>query len=182
MKLRNKSIRQTLGIAICLTLVVTNAGAAPEQNNPDSPAIDQKQPAVSHVYFADKDNSYLSAENRVFTRADSPVDAGRQIIEALIKGPQKSLVRTVPSGTSLRAFYLTPNGNAYVDLNEAVTTGHPGGCKTEILTVYSIVNSLILNIPEIESVKILVDGRETRTLAGHVDIRFPFKADMLLIR
>ena len=182
MKLRNKSIWQTLAMVLFLTLMVTNAGADPEQNNQVSPTIDQIKPSVSHVYFADRDNSYLSAEKRVFTRADSPVDAGRQIIEALIKGPQKGLVRTTPSGTLLRALYLTPDGTAYVDLNEAVTTRHPGGCKTEILTVYSIVNSLILNIPEIESVKILVDGRETRTLAGHLDIRFPFKADMLLIR
>ena len=169
---------------VCLVLMVTEAATGTEQNSPDSTTIDQMQmkPLVGHVYFADRDNSYLSAENRTFTGADSPVNAGRQILEALIKGPKKGLMRTIPPGTELRAFYLTPDGTAYVDLSEEATTGHPGGCKMEILTVYSIVNTLILNIPDIGSVKILIDGKETKTLAGHVDIRFPFKADMLLIR
>ncbi len=174
----------TMAVALCLALIIPNAAAGAEQDNPERAAIDrmQIQPSVGHVYFADKDNSYLSAENRTFKSGDSPADTGRQIVAALIKGPQKGLVRTVPSATTLRAFFLTPDGTAYVDLSEEVTSGHPGGCKTEILTVYSIVNSLILNLPEIESVKILVGGREALTLAGHVDIRFPLKADMLLIR
>jgi hypothetical protein len=59
---------------------------------------------------------------------------------------------------------------------------HPGGIKLELITIYSIVNSLILNIPAIDAVKILIGGREALTLAGHVDLRFPFKANMLLIR
>jgi len=41
---------------------------------------------------------------------------------------------------------------------------------------------LILNIPEIDAVKILIDGRDAMTLAGHIDLRFPFKANMLLVR
>jgi hypothetical protein len=44
------------------------------------------------------------------------------------------------------------------------------------------VNSLILNIPEIETVRILVEGKEEATLAGHVDLRFPFQANMLFVR
>ena len=59
---------------------------------------------------------------------------------------------------------------------------HPGGIGTEIMTIYSIVNSLVLNIPEIDAVKILIDGKESITLAGHIDLKFPLKADMLLIR
>jgi len=39
-----------------------------------------------------------------------------------------------------------------------------------------------LNIPEIHAVKILIGGRESMTLAGHIDLRFPLKANMLLIR
>jgi hypothetical protein len=39
-----------------------------------------------------------------------------------------------------------------------------------------------LNIPEIDRVKILIGGGDTMTLAGHIDLRFPFKANMLMIR
>ena len=52
----------------------------------------------------------------------------------------------------------------------------------ERLSIYSIVNSLILNVSEIQMVKILINGKDALTLAGHIDLRFPLKADMLLIR
>ena len=77
---------------------------------------------------------------------------------------------------------MTPDGTAYVDITAAVKDAHPGGIHSEQMTIFSIVNSLVLNVPEIDTVKILIDGREAMTLAGHVDLRHPFKANMLLIR
>jgi hypothetical protein len=137
---------------------------------------------VVHIYFADRNGRYLQAEERIFSGAEREIDRGRAIVEALIKGPRPGLMRTIPAGTQLRAFYLAPGNRAYVDLSERITERYPGGCKSEILTLYSIVNSLILNLPEVSTVKILVGGRDVSTLAGHIDIRYPFTADMSLIR
>ena len=138
--------------------------------------------ATVHLYFADKKNTFLMAEERTLFHPDDPVKFGSIIIDALIKGPQKELMRTIPANTKLRAFFITQNGTAYVDLTENVTAEHPGGSKSEIITIYSIANSLILNIDEINTVKILINGREADTLAGHIDLSFPFKANMLLVR
>ena len=69
-----------------------------------------------------------------------------------------------------------------MDLAAGIGDLHPGGIKSELLTIYSIANSLILNVPEVEAVKILVNGNETATLAGHIDLQVPLKANMLLIR
>jgi spore germination protein GerM len=91
-------------------------------------------------------------------------------------------MRTLPEGTTLNAFYVTRDGIAYVDLSDKISQAQPGGVKSELFIIYSIVNSLILNIPEIDRVKILIGGRDTMTLAGHIDLRFPFKANMLMIR
>ncbi len=137
---------------------------------------------VVHIYFADRNGRYLQAEERIFAGSEGEIDRGRAIIEALIKGPKPGLMRTIPAGTQLRAFYLAPGNRAYVDLSESITEQYPGGCRSEILTLYSIVNSLILNMPEVSTVKILVGGRDVPTLAGHIDIRYPFTADMSLIR
>ncbi|MBL7178636.1 MAG: GerMN domain-containing protein [Desulfobacterales bacterium] len=136
--------------------------------------------AVVHLYFSDKENSYLTAEEQNLVHSNNPAEFGQTIIEALIQGPREGLMRTIPAGTILRALYVTSDGIAYVDLT--LKDAHPGGIQTELMTIYSIVNSLILNISGINAVKILIDGRESMTLAGHVDLRFPFKANMLLIR
>ena len=137
---------------------------------------------AANLYFSDKENYYLIAETRTLPRSQEPEDFGKVIVQALERGPEEGLTRTIPAGTRVRALYLAQGGTAVVDLSESISENHPGGCKTEILTIYSLVNSLVLNIPEIESVKILIGGREAMTLAGHVDLRFPFKANMLLIR
>ena len=76
---------------------------------------------------------------------------------------------------------MPPGGVAYVDL-EPAAQGYPGGARSELLAVFSIVNSLVLNVPQIERVRLLVRGAEQDTLAGHVALPEPLAADMLLVR
>jgi len=138
--------------------------------------------SIVHLYFSDKDNSFLKAETRDLFHSDNSEEFGKYIVEALIEGPRTALMRTIPAGTTLKAFYITRDGTAYADLSETIRDAHPGGVKSELFTIYSIVNSLTLNIPEIDAVKILISGKEAMTLDGHIDGRFPFKANMLIIR
>ena len=135
-----------------------------------------------HLYFSDRENAFLKSEERVLAHSDNPAALGRNIIRELVRGPQKRLTRTIPKETVLRALFITQAGTAYVDLTAAVGKTHPGGVESELITIYSIVNSLILNVPDIKTVKILVEGHDAVTLAGHIDLQFPFKANMLLIR
>ncbi len=192
MRLKTTMICQVSCLAslmgICAFLPVTawsEDTMTPPPSTVADPHIENQHPQeqiLVHIYFADKFANYLQAEERILASVSNTVEMGRLIIEALIKGPKSDLTRTIPIGTQLNAFYLGQGGRAYVDLSENVTNNGPGGCRSEILTVYSIVNSLVLNVPEIESVMILVNGRETPTLAGHIDNRFSFNSDMLLIR
>ena len=136
----------------------------------------------AHLYFADREKPFLIAEERDLLHADDAVSFAKMIIAALSEGPRQELMRTLPPKTVLRALFIDQNKTAYVDFNDTLRENHPGGSQSEILTIYAIVNSLVLNIPEIETVKILFDGRESMTLCGHLDLRFPMKADMLLVR
>ena len=151
---------------------------------PDTFSATAKHPekTMMHLYFSNKENSFLIAEKKLLERSGDPAQMGKLIIESLIKGPKEKLMRTISSDAALRALFVTNDKTAYVDLTQAAREKHPGGCKSELITIYSIVNSLVLNIPEIDTVKILIDGRESMTLAGHIDLRFPLKADMLLVR
>jgi spore germination protein GerM len=151
-----------------------------ESPQPAESASIQATPA--HLYFSDKKNQFLMAEERVLKSSKNPEFFARSIVESLIKGPQHGLVRTIPAEAAVRAVYLTPQGVCYLDLTSAVAENHPGGIRSELLSIYSIVNSLVLNVAEIEAVKILINGDDSMTLAGHIDLQIPIKANMLLIR
>ena len=174
-----------IGGAVCPAFQVANAQTA--QLNRENSALRsagraQSVKSAAHLYFADRDYYYLMSEQRVVSHSGDSVDYARAIVEALLKGPQNSLIRTIAANAKLRAIYIVPDGVCYVDLSSDVGKDHPGGCNSELLTIYSVVNSLILNVSEIKRVKLLIDGKEAQTLAGHIDLAFPLEANMLLIR
>ena len=154
-------------------------GIAEDQNLNNIPDASVNFPV--YLYFADNTSRYLLCEERPGIGSDDPVVFCRQMIDALIQGPFSSLARTIPATTELRAIYINER-IAYVDLTRDVAVSHPGGILSELMTIYSIVNTLVLNVNEVDQVKILIAGQETETLSGHIDIRFPLNADMLLIR
>ena len=138
---------------------------------------------VVHLYFADAANPFLVGEERVLVHPGEPASFGRQLVTELINGPAAGgKLATISRGTHLRAFFLLDDGTAVVDFSSDLRDNHPGGCRNEQLTLFSVVNSLVLNEPAIDRVKILIAGAEHETLAGHVPIEFPLTADMLLTR
>jgi spore germination protein GerM len=144
--------------------------------------LDSAHTTPVNLYFSDKENEFLIAEEHTLNHPDNPAFLARSIVESLIKGPQRGLMRTIPEQTAIRAVYITQEGICYVDLTSDIAEHQPGGIKSELLAVYSIANSLVLNVPEVEAVKILINGNEAATLAGHIDLQAPVKANMLLIR
>jgi len=183
--LRNVSFVIIAGIIICvafLNMPEVSSGMDQVEQNTRITETKHSNKSVVHLYFSDKDNSFLKAEARDLLHSDNSAEFGKNIVEALIEGPRTGLMRTIPANTALKAFYITRDGTAYVDMSEAIRDANPGGVKSELFTIYSMVNSLTLNIPEIDAVKILIGGKEAMTLDGHIDVRFPFKANMLLIR
>ncbi len=157
-------------------LVVHVAGRLPDC------LAEKGESQVVHLYFGDADRPFLVAEARVMVAPDDPAAFGRQLLAALIGGPAGGNLATIPAGTRLRAFFLSAEGTAVVDFSTEFRENHPGTCRQEQLTLFSVVNSLILNVPEIDRVKILIDGAEAQTLTGHLPLEFPLTADMLLTR
>jgi hypothetical protein len=65
----------------------------------------------------------------------------------------------------------SPGGElAVIDLRGAFVDQHPSGVEVESLTLQSILGTLHANIPIIEQVRFLVDGKSRETLAGHADL------------
>ena len=137
---------------------------------------------VVHLYFADAKKPFLVGESRLMINSGDPISFGRQIVTALINGSNGGALATIPAGTQLRAFFILGDGTAVVDFSNHIRNNHSGSCRQEKLTLFSVVNSLALNVTEIDQVKILIDGTEARTLTGHLALEFPLTADLLLTR
>jgi hypothetical protein len=82
----------------------------------------------------------------------------------------KSSPHPLPKGSDIRSVYLVDPGLAVIDVNAAFADGHRSGVLSEELTVASLIQTLSANIPGILKVKILVEGKERETLAGHADL------------
>ena len=151
----NRSITNRTLTALVLTGVVTlfslwTANLPAQQKattNPDTAiGTNRKQnKSVVHLYFMDKNNQFLIAEERALSQTGGPIRFGQAIVEALIEGPGQKLAPTIPQNTRLRALFISEEGTCYVDLSVDIQENHPGGVATELLTVYSIVNSLTSN-------------------------------------
>jgi len=82
----------------------------------------------------------------------------------------KSSPHPLPPGSDVRSVYLVDPGLAVIDINAAFADGHRSGVLSEELTVASLIETLSANVPGILKVKILVEGNQRETLAGHADL------------
>lgn len=127
---------------------------------PDTPVV---------LYFGTEDAQGVGAELRWLPRVAATPE-GR--VEALIEGPRSPhLLPSIPPGTKLRS--IRQVGNVItVDFSGQIAANHPGGSAGELVTVYSVVNTLT-EIDGVERVQWLVDGRVVESLAGHMDLSRP---------
>ena len=77
--------------------------------------------------------------------------------------------------------FVSERNEVFVDLDPSIRTSHPGGALQELMTVYTIVNSVLANLPDLQEVQILIGGQEADTLAGHVDLRRPLRKNEAVI-
>ena len=127
----------------------------------------------ARLFYVSDDGTRLTSIEREVPYAEQTESQARRILEAQFAPVTDPLVSAIPAGTSVRAVFLTPQGTAFVDLSPEIAAQHPGGSLNELLTVYTIVQSLTTNLPAVTSVQLLVDGKEVDTLAGHLDMKHP---------
>ncbi len=130
------------------------------------------------LYFADQSGDYLKAEKR---QIEMVPGLAKATVEQLIQGPtQKNLTRTIPQGTKVREIDIK-NGLCRIDLSKEFKENHWGGSSGEILTVYSLVDTLT-QFETVKEVEILVEGQRIDTLAGHMDLTAPVMKNSQIIK
>ena len=134
------------------------------------------------LYFSDSEGEYLVGEKREILKKREAREEAEETITELIKGPKGKLIPTLPLRTKLLSLQLDERGLAKVNFNRALSKDHPGGSSAEVMTVYSIVNSLTLNFPQIRRVQILIEGEVGASIAGHLSLDQPVSPNLDLVR
>jgi Sporulation and spore germination. len=123
------------------------------------------------LYVADDAAGILRSQS-----AQIPLPGGRQqraeeLLRALLRiYQQPGAAHPLPPASEIRSIYLVDPGAAVIDLNAAFADQHRSGILSEQLTVNSLLETLAANVPGIQRVNILVEGKERDTLAGHADL------------
>ncbi len=123
------------------------------------------------LYVAHDDPGVLFAQPAAIPLPAERQQRAHELLRALLsRYLEKSSPHPLAPDADIRAVYLIDPGIAVIDLNSSFAAGHRSGIMIEELSVVSLIHTLSENIDGITRVKILVDGKQAETLAGHVDL------------
>jgi len=135
-----------------------------------------KPPASSltetiNVVVARDDTGELHRQSISIPAFDNRQQRAQEILRQLLSiYQQKDSPHPLTATAEIRDVYLINPNMAVIDMNSALADGQTSGILAEELTLVSLVQTLSLNVPELTGVKLLVDGKERETLAGHIDL------------
>ena len=142
-----------------------------QQQQAVAPPASGPTASVALYVASDADATLRRTQLNLALPAESSEQA-RAILRALFGAYlQPGSAHPIGAGSDVRDVYLLGDGNAVVDTNAAFADAHPSGVLAEELTITSMVATLNANDAEITNVKIMVNGEERETLAGHADLR-----------
>ncbi len=151
--------------------VARDAQAAAEQQMTATPAAGGAPQPVMLYVANDSDGTLRKTQVNVSLPAERS-ERDRAVLRTLMAQYLSSASNhPVGAGSDIRQVYLMGDDTAIVDTNSSFADAHPSGVLAEELTVASVVITLNANDSKIQRVKILVNGQERDTLAGHADLR-----------
>jgi hypothetical protein len=133
------------------------------------------------LFFSDANERFLVPEKRFISREKEPDEQAAEMVKALIAGSKTGLVGTFPEKAELQSVKMEGGDMLIVSFRESLAANHPGGSAAEMATIYSLTNTLTVNIPVIKRVKILIEGKERESLKGHIGLKNPFTINQELI-
>ena len=135
------------------------------------------EPVERTLYFPGE-GGRLYGETRMLSPEGRLEEQAETLVSSLLSGPQNTSLRApLPESIRLRRIYRPSETVLILDLESPEGAGPPPvGSQREMLMVYSLVDTLVLNLDPIERVMLLWNGQQRRTLGGHLDTSRPLAA------
>jgi len=136
-------------------------------------------PGMACLYFATPNNEdiKLTPEMRPLPEGDggNKLKKAQVILEELARGPGEgsALLPCLPGGDWVKSLRMEGE-RAVIDVCSELGAFINGGGASELLAIYSLVNTLAVNL-DLKEVTILVDGVKSATLGGHFLLDEPIR-------
>jgi len=128
------------------------------------------------LYFTAPAGDFLVAEDYEIPVCEEDSRCIRSLLTGLIKGSQQGNLSVLPKETKVLTVEVV-NDLVRVDFSRQLIDFHPGGSLSELLSAYSLINTINENFPYIRQLQIVVEGEIEQTLKGHVRIDQPVYPD-----
>ena len=139
------------------------------ESAPVAPVVG-KQERIQILIAYDDDQALRWRPAEVFLPADRGLRARETLRSVLAQYLQNPSPHPLARGADIRNVYFISDDTMIVDTTAQFADGHPSGILLEEMTVASLIETLTANVPGVNKVKFLVDGKERETLAGHADL------------
>jgi hypothetical protein len=180
-----------LAVLALLSLVLFSVGCRRGDRGAAQPAAEDGDPTTVdvagreltlHLLYPGR-GELLTAEQRTITAPGLREELVRLVLQELFAGPtDPALERPFPPSVTVSSVFVSEGGIAYVDLGSPeLADPAAAGSLAELLEVYSVVDSVLVNVPSLEGVVLLWNGVQRPTFAGHLDTSRPLvlKGDLI---
>jgi hypothetical protein len=177
-------ISRSLQIAVAVLLVAVfalgfyalrlkRAAEQPQQTadtRPITPPVAGPTTQVTLFVATDADGA-LHPRAVAIALPEAPALRAREVLRALLaQYAAKASPHPVAPGADVKDVFLVNGTLAVVDTTAAFADAHRSGILVEELTLASMARTLAENVPGVTRMKVLVEGKERDTLAGHAAI------------
>lgn len=129
-----------------------------------------RQERIQLLVAYDDDQALRWRPADVYLPADRGLRAKETLRSVLAQYQQNPSPHPLARGADIKDVYFVNADTLIIDTTPEFADGHPSGVLLEEMTLTSLLETLAANVPGINKVKFLVDGKERETLAGHADL------------
>lgn len=139
----------------------------------DTVDVEKERTMQVTLFFPGRDPLELEREDRIVPFEREPAAIARIVVNEILKGPADyGLSPVVGPGAALRTVFIRGDV-VYMDFSRTIVDSVGRSTLSEIQLVKSLCRTLYQTLPEVRSIRFLVNGKEAQTFNrddGHLDI------------
>jgi hypothetical protein len=131
----------------------------------------RKKSLEAEISAEDKKDSLRLYKSPTAKQPENNIEAEKEILLVTAEDVIKKYIQSY--GVKLLDLYIDKNGTIYADFSNELRKKFNGDVSEEYQIIAGLYKSIRTNIPDFNSLKILIEGKEVDSFGGHIDISQP---------